>query len=40
MSEPKEVGPREHRLSYRQMVIIAWAPVAAAIIEGVLRFIR
>jgi hypothetical protein len=40
MSEPEDPGPREHRLSYRQMVIIAWAPVVAAIIDGVLRLIR
>lgn len=38
--EPKNGCSCGPRLSYRQMLVTAWAPVAAVIIEGVLRFVR
>lgn len=38
--EPKNERPREPRLSYRQMLVLAMVPTIPVIIECVLLFVR
>lgn len=40
MMDTKKLCSCERRLSFRQTLVIAWAPVVAVFIDGVLRLVR